>query len=462
MPGESQTMTAILARYLPDFIRERLAGRDNLKKLIGNTGWLFADRLLRMAIGLVVGVWIARYLGPDQFGQINYAFAFVALFSFLATFGLDGIVVRDLVQDPARANEILGAAFIIKLTGALLTVLTAIIAIRLLQPSDSQAHVLVAIIAAGTVFQALDVIDFWFQARVEARFVVYARGAAFLIASIARVVMILAGAPLIAFAWVVSLEILFAAIGLSLAYRTTGQHLSSWTASLQRIQKTLKDCWPIALAAVAVMVYMRIDQVMLGQMLGNQAVGIYTAAARISEVWYFIPTAIVVSVTPALIEARKVSTTLYYVRLAQLFRLMSGLALVIAVFLTFAADFVAGLLYGDAYEGVGTILAIHIWAALFVFLGVAQSPWSINEGLTRIALLRTVLGAIANVVLNLLLIPRYGPIGAAIATTVSYALSAVILNAFSSSTRRIFVMQLKSMLLFVPEKDERYEAKRPG
>ena len=455
-------MTAIWVRYLPDFIRNQLAGRDNLRKLIGNTGWLFADRVLRMAIGLVVSVWVARYLGPDQFGLLNYALAFVALFSFLVTFGLDGIVVRDLVQDPARGNEILGTAFIIKLAGAFLSIVASIIAIRLLQPLDSHVHVLVAIIAAGAAFQALDVIDFWFQARVEARFVVYARGTAFLIASIAKVVMIATEAPLIAFAWVVSLEMLFSALGLMLTYRTTGQRLSLWTANLQRIRRTLNDCWPIALAGVAVVVYMRIDQVMLGQMLGNEAVGVYSAAARISEVWYFIPTAIVVSVTPALIEAKKLSTSLYYIRLAQLFRLMSGIAIVIAISLTFAAGYVADLLYGDAYEGVGTILAIHIWAALFVFLGVAQSPWSINEGLTRIALVRTVLGAIANVVLNLLLIPRYGPVGAAIATTISYALSAVILNAFSSSTRRIFVLQLKSMLLILPEKNEGYEAKRPG
>jgi len=442
-------MTAIWVRYLPDFIRSRLAGRPNLRKAIGNTGWLFADRLLRMAIGLFVSVWIARYLGPDQFGLFNYALAFVALFGFLVSFGLDGIVVRDLVQNPTRGSEILGTAFIIKLVGALLSIVTAIAAIRLLQPSDAEVHVLVAIIAAGTVFQTLDVIDFWFQARVEARFVVYARGAAFLIASIVRVVLITTNAPLTAFASVVSLEIVLAALGLVFAYRATGQHLFLWTANLHRIQQTLKESWPLAIAAVAVIVYMRIDQVMLGQMLGNQAVGVYSAAARISEVWYFIPTVIVVSVTPALIEAKKLSTTLYYVRLTRLFRLMSGIALVIAVSMTFGADFVASLLYGDAYEGVGTVLAIHIWAALFVFLGVAQGPWNINEGLTKLALVRTVVGAVANIVLNLLLIPPYGSIGAAIATTVSYALAGVILNAFSDSTRKIFVLQLKSMLLIV-------------
>ncbi len=137
------------------------------------------------------------------------------------------------------------------------------------------------------------------------------------------------------------------------------------------------------------MLYMKVDQIMLGQMLGNRAVGMYSAAVRVSEVWYFIPMSIVASVSPLLIEARKVSADLYYERLSDLFRLMVAIALVIAIPMTFLAGSVAAVLYGNDYEGVGPVLAIHIWAALFVFLGVAQSPWTINEGVTKLALLRT-------------------------------------------------------------------------
>jgi PST family polysaccharide transporter len=155
---------------------------------------------------------------------------------------------------------------------------------------------------------------------------------------------------------------------------------------------------------------------------------------------------IVASVTPTLIEARKLSVSIYRYRLANLFRLMSMLALAIAIPMTFASGYVTRILYGSQYEGAAPILAIHIWAALFVFLGVAQGPWNINENLTKLALVRTVIGAVANILLNVLLIPRYGAIGAAIATTVSYALAAVILNAFSRSTQEIFFMQLRSMV----------------
>jgi PST family polysaccharide transporter len=445
-------MNSVWVRVLPVSIRDSLDGRHNLQNLIGNTGWLFADRILRMSVGLVVSVWIARFLGPDRYGLFNYALAFVALFSILATLGLDRAVVRELVHSPERKDEILGTTFILKFVGGGLTLAVSVLAVLLLRPANSIVHRLVAIIAAGTVFQAFDAIDFWFQARVESRFVVYAKSCAFLLVSALKIVLIVRNAPLIAFAWAASIEVLLGAFGLVLAYQLRGQRVSAWGMTLKRIKQTMKDGWPLALSGVAVMVYMKIDQVMLGQMLGNRAVGVYSAAIRISEAWYFIPMSIVASVTPSFIAAKKISETLYYDRLAQLFRLMSVIALGIAVPMTFASGYVARMLYGNQYNGVGPILAIHIWAALFVFLGVAQGPWDINEGLTKLALLRTLIGAAANVFLNVLLIPKYGPIGAAIATTASYALSAVVLNAFNRNTRGIFRLQLKSMLVMVPSK----------
>jgi polysaccharide transporter, PST family len=443
-------MNSIWHKYLPVSIRGSLDGRHNLQKLIGNTGWLFADKILRIGVGLVVSVWIARFLGPAQYGLFNYALAFVALFGIFATLGLDGIVVRELVNYPERKDEILGTAFVLKLAGGGLALLLAVAAILLLRPADSLVHWLVAIIAAGTIFQSLDTIDFWYQARVESRFVVYVRSSAFLLVSAVKVLLILKKAPLIAFALAGCLEILLGALGLAIIYRMTGQRVLKWGMTAQRLGQTIKDSWPVAIGGIAVMVYMKIDQVMLGQMMGNKAVGVYSAAIRLSEVWYFIPMSIVASVTPSLIEAKKISPAVYFHRLAKLFRLMSALGLGIAIPMTFLSGYVAKALYGDEYGGVGPILAIHIWAALFVFLGVAQSPWSINEGLTKLALARTITGAAVNVLLNLLLIPQYGPIGAAIATTVSYAISAVALNAVSARTRPILALQLRSMLLVGP------------
>lgn len=431
--------------WLPGFVRRYVAGRNGLQQVVANAGWLFADKVIRLGVGLFVWIWVARYLGPQQFGLLNYAMALAALCGVLAGLGLDGIVVRNLVRNPEHRDWLLGTAFMLKLAGGIVAFVLSLAVATLLRPHDALALWLVGIVAAGTIFQALDAIDFWFQSRVESRYVVYARNAAFLAASVAKIALILAQAPLIAFAWVALGEIALGAGGLLTAYRWQGHGLRAWRSTPQCAGELLKESWPLVLSGLAITVYMKIDVVMLGEMVGDQAVGIYSATVRVSEIWYFIPVAIVSSVTPALIEAKKVSEGLYYQRLARLFRLLAGVALTVAILMTFGAGFVTDLLYGEAYSGASVVLAIHIWAAVFVFLGVAQGPWSINEGLTKLLLFRTLFGAIANIALNLMLIPSHGAIGAAVATVISQALSAVVLNAFNSKTRKIFVLQVNAM-----------------
>lgn len=433
-------------KLLPPFIRARFEEGGGLRDIVANTGWLFADKVIRMGVGLFVGVWVARYLGPSRFGLLNYTGAFVALFSVFATLGLDGIVVREIVRDRSSREEILGTAFFMKLSGGVATLVFSLAGISILRPADHLALWLVAITAFGTVFQAVDVVDLWFQSQVASKYTVYARNGAFLLIALVKVVLILNGAPLIAFALAGVGEIALAAAGLAVAYRSHGNRLKEWRGSLACGKRLLRDSWPLIIGGLSVMVYMKIDQVMLGGMLGDAEVGIYTAATRISEIWYVIPTVIVSSVFPAVIEAKGRDEGLYYRRLQRLFSLMTGLALLIAVPMTFLSTQMVTLLFGKNYALSGPILAVHIWASLFVFLGVAQGPWDLTENLTRLSLFRTVVGAIMNILLNLILIPRFSAIGAAVATIISQAFSTVILNALIGRTRPIFLCQLRSVL----------------
>lgn len=179
-------MNYALIKFLPSFIRIRLEGRVALQKILANTGWLFIDKIIRMGVGLLVGIWVARYLGPEQFGLYNYALSFVALFSALATLGLDGIVVRDIVRDPSCKDETLGTAFVLKLIGGGLTFLFVVGANSLLRPHDRLTQWLVGIIALGTIFQAFDTIDFWFQSQVKSKHTVYSKNTAQLAINIVR------------------------------------------------------------------------------------------------------------------------------------------------------------------------------------------------------------------------------------------------------------------------------------
>lgn len=440
----NQAWTAML----PAFIRKRLDGRQELQRIVSNSGWLFADKILRAGVGFFVSVWLARYLGPDQFGLLSYAMALAALFASSTSLGHEGIVVRDIVRDPSARGEILGSAFVLRLAGGIIAFVLAVGSVTFLRPGNSLVLWMVGIIAAGTIFQACDVIDFWFQSQVAAKYSVCARNAAFLLVALLKVALILLIAPLVAFAMAGLAEIVLGALGLVIVYSCSGQKLVAWHWSRFRAARLLWDSWPLAFGAFSIAVYMRIDQVMLGDMAGDAAVGIYSTAVRLSEVWYFIPLGIVSSVFPSIIKAKAIDEGLYYQRMMRLFSLMVVLSLSIAVPMSFLSPLLVVTLFGQGFAAAGPVLAISIWASFFVFLGVAQGPWDLAENLTGLMLFRLASGAGLNIVLNIFLIPAHGAMGAAVATVISQAFASVILNLVHVKTRRIFYLQMKAVLFF--------------
>lgn len=430
---------------LPRRLRSRLDTRVQLQDAVGNTGWLFADRFLRMGVGLAVAVLVTRYLGPGPFGILTYGIVLVGLFASVAILGLESIVLRDLVREPAASGQILGTAFILRLASGSVALIVVIGMLPWIRPGEVALHGVIAVTAGTLILQAFEIVDIWFHSQVRSKYAVYARIPAFIAAALAKVMLVYARAPIVAFAWAGLGEIALGAVGAALAYRATGQRFSGWHFSQSRARQLLADSWPLLLSGIAIGLYMKIDVVMLGTMAGDKAVGTYAAATRISEVWYFIPTAIVTSLAPSLTAAKQASERVYYDRLDRLFNMLAAVAVAIAIPMTFLATPLVRLLYGDRYIAAGPMLSLHIWAALFIFLGIVQTCWTVNEGLTRLALSRTVVGAAANIVLNLALIPRYSGMGAAIATVISYALSGVVLNAFDPRTRHIFRSQVAAI-----------------
>ncbi|WP_460589692.1 flippase [Haliea atlantica] len=426
-------------------IQRRIAHRPNLVKIADNIGWLFFDKILRMGVGLFVGVWIARYLGPEQFGLLNFALAFTGLFGAIATLGLPGIVVRDIVRDPDNARITLGTAALLQLLGGIGSYLLILGAIAYLRPDDALARSIVAILGSTMLFKTSEIAVYWYESQVKSKYVVWVQNGAFLIFTAIKALLILQQATLIVFVWVMLAEAASVATLLFLVLGFRGPALTSLRASTTRAKSLLHDSWPLVLSAIAVMVYMKVDQVMLGQMIGDEAVGIYSAAVRISEVWYFLPMAIVASVFPAILEAKKRSHAEYYARLQKLYDLMVVISVAVAFPMTFLATPLVGLLFGKAYLASGAIVAIHIWAAVFVFLGVASSKWFLAENRQVLSLQRTGLGAVANVALNFWLIPIYGAVGAAIATVISQVIAAWLFDLLQTSTRPMFFMKLAAM-----------------
>ncbi len=424
---------------------KKITDRPGLNKILQNTGWLFADKVLRMGLALVVTIWLARYLGPEQFGLLNFAMAFVALFGAIATVGLNSVVVRDLVKFPQETSSILSTSILLQILGGLITFSLIVLAIHFLKPEDALARAIAIILGLSMVVKFSETIKYWYESQVQSKFVVWAESAVLVLFAAIKILLILQQAPLISFALAIFAESVVLAIALIILYSIQSKTSKIWQPQLCQAKTLLRESWPLILSGLSVMVYMRIDQVMLGQMLNNEAVGIYSAAVKISEMWYFLPIAIVASVYPAIISSKEKSESLYQQRMQNLYDLMVYISVFVALIVTFSADWIVISLFGDAYSEAGFVLAVHIWIGLFVSLGVASSKWFLLEKLSRLIFYRTLYGALLNVILNLLLIPPFGIKGCLIATLISYSFAALWFDAFSTKTRKAFVMKIKAL-----------------
>jgi O-antigen/teichoic acid export membrane protein len=425
-----------------------LQNNQGFVKYFKNTSWLFGEKILRMVVGLFVGIWVARYLGPEQFGLFSYAQSFVGLFTAIATLGLDGIIVRELVKDESRRDELIGTSFWLKVMGAMIVLAILAIAVNFTS-NDSYTNMLVFIIASATIFQSFNVVDFYFQSKVLSKYVVYTNIISLFISSIVKISLILNEAPLESFAWVILFDSFVLACGFIYFYIKTNSIsiIRNLTFSKVTAISLLKDSWPLILSGIVISIYMKIDQVMIKTMLDSEAVGQYSAAVKLSEAWYFVPMVIASSLFPAIVNAKKQSEELYYNRLQNLYDLMVWGAILIAIPTLFLSDYIILTLYGEAYIQASGVLALHIWAGVFVFLGVASSKWFIAENLQKYSFYRTLAGALINIVLNYILIPLYGIYGAAFATLISQAVASYLFNLTNKKLRYTFLLQTNAILL---------------
>jgi len=418
--------------------------RPEIRRVLSNTGWLAADRFIRLGMGLFVTSWIARYLGPERFGLLNYAIAFVYLFSILGALGLDSIVIRNLVREPEARDRLLCTTFFIKLTGGSLSFVLSIATLFYLH-ADRTTMALIAIIGLGTIFQATDVIDYWFQSQVKSKWTVLSKNTAFFAVSAFKIALLSLHAGIVWFGVAALFEIVIGAAGMIFHLVRLGEAPVVWKPDFKLALRLLAQSWPLLLSGVSVMVYMRIDQVMLERMAGTAAVGLYSAAVRLSEMFYFIPMVIASSVLPSIIRSRSLGKEIYLSRLQKYFTLSAVMAVAIALPISLASGWIAHVLYGAQYQGVSTILTVHVWASVFVFMGIARGQYLLSEGYTVFLMIAAATGAVVNIILNLFWIPRYGPFGPAFATVAGYCVSDLVSSFCYRKTFNIGIMQLKAI-----------------
>lgn len=413
--------------------------QDSSKNLI----WLFLDKVIRLGFGLIVGVLVARYLEPELFGKWNYAIAFVSLVSALATLGLDQIVVKHLLKKDQEESVLLGTAFFLRLIGSFFSTLIIIVYFFFFKNDD--VLLLVAILTAINLwFQAFDVIDLKNQSVLQSRKTVIVKNTAFIIISISRLIFVYLKFSLVSFVILGVTEFILGAIGLIAYYGF--ENLQKWKFNFEYARILLNEAWPLILSGILIMLYMRVDQIMIGEILGNKEVGLYSVSTRFTELWYFIPSIFATSFFPKLVEKFYTDIKIYNELCLKLLKLLFVISFSISIFFAFSSEIIINFLYGSEYKLSVFALQISIWTGVFVFWGVAAGNMLVIENLNKHNLIKSIQGLILNVILNLVLIPKYGINGAAIATLISQFYASYFYYLFFKKTRHIFVLQTKSIL----------------
>ena len=425
---------------------KELKNHQGFMKYFKNTSWLFAEKILRMVVSFFVGIWVARYLGPEQFGLFSYSQSFVGLFSSFISLGLTSIVIREIIKYPEKENKILGSAFFIRFGGALVMLLMLFIVTRILE-NDFYTSILIFIIASAIIIQSLNVIDFHFQAKSINKYAVYSNSFSLLLSSVIKIFFILYNFPLIAFVWLVLFDSIIVILGYLFWYLKKNNLNFIYSFDKTIALYLLRDSWPLMFSTLIITFYQQLDQVMLKNMISDYAVGQYAAAVRLNAIFSFLPGVILIALTPAIVNAKKISESLFLDRLQKLydFIVLYSYVSIVVVFI-FIKYFVL-YTFGNEYSDVASIMYIIILGNVFAYLGAGSSRWFINVGYEKKILYRNILGITFNICGNYFLIPIYSVMGAAVTTILSQFTANLLYDLIDKDTDIVLKQKLKALFL---------------
>lgn len=438
-----------MRNLLPRYLRDTLAGRPTLNAVAGNAAWLFADNALRLGLGLTVFSWIARYLGPEQYGTLSYVTAFVALFAAFSSLGIDGIVIRELTLRPEKRNELLGSALVLRLLGGVACIGLATLCASLTRQGDGAFLALVGILSAGALFQAFDVAGHWFASQNKAKYAVVAKGTVFVVICAIKIALVYAGAPLQAFVIAAFAEIALGALALTICFQVNYGPFKEWSCRTSVVTSLVREGWPMMFAFLAYTIYARIDQVMLGAFASDREVGIYAASMRIMEVFVALILMLTASLFPTLSRKHHENPDHYFDLYRGVTTLFTWFAIGCLLVTVLVGRPCMHFLFGPAYDASYDVLLVHMIGFVFMANGGLRSSYFTTIGKQKIILTTTLFSAVFNVLMNCWLIPIYGAVGAAWASAATQMVSMLLLNAMFGPSRRIGSIQLAAFNPFL-------------
>jgi PST family polysaccharide transporter len=398
------------------------------RQLLGNSFWLLVDKVSRLFAGLIIGILVARYLGPTNMGLWNYGLAIFTFFTVFPSLGLDYITARELVNESEeKQGKIISAVILLKIIGALLGIFLSVLTLSFFKGFDDIQVKITLILTLGFIFMAFDGFDYYFQSKLIQKNTVIAKLSAFLLVSGYKAALIYFSAPLLWFVWSSTIEFLLTSLGLIyLFFNLKGRPVLS-LPDIKQIKLLLRDSLPFAASAILILVYYKIDQIMITEILGEKQNGIYAVAVRIYELFMFIPAVLVSSFLPVITQKLKEDEKEFKTKLKQLYAILTYFAIAASIGVWVLGSPLMLTLYGTEFEGSGEALKVIGLGFFPVFLGMATGNYLIARNFKKFNILRSAAGLVVNIFLNLWFIPKYGIVGAAIASVVSNFVSTFLI-----------------------------------
>jgi O-antigen/teichoic acid export membrane protein len=429
-----------------------------LKLRIYNFFWIFGDRILKLSISLLIGIWIVRYFGPEYYGKFNFVTAWLTLMAAMVPFGTESILVAELVKDSDNKESLLASSFFLYLVTGIFFTISSIAFVLVSKIGDKEIFSLVLILSIPNFVRCFTVPRFYFESILLVKHVVIIENSFLVFFTLIKIFFLYASYPYIFFIWSFAMEGVLVSFSIYIYYLSKVSSISLKSFSWFRTKSIIRTSFPLFLSSMAIVLYMKVDQIMIGNMIGDRDLGIYSVAVRLSELWYFVPMAVSSSFYPHLIQLYQENRNKYWFELQRLHVFLFGISFAVAICVQIFSDIGIEYLYGEDFKESSNVLKIHVWSGVFVFLGVAGSNHFIISNIQKYSFYKSAIGLLTNIILNFLLIPRMGIYGAAIATLISQFVASSLFLIYNKETYILFQFQFKSLffwnwfLYFLPSK----------
>ena len=407
-------------------------------------GWLLGGKIVNMILSFFVSLATARYLGPDNFGSINYVAAYVSFFSSITSLGLSVIVIKEISMGKEDDNEVIWTGILMRFLTAVFSTIAVIALVSITDKSDPLMVKIAILESIAILASAFDTFMYWFQGKLLGKYTSIASVVAYIGMSLYRIYLLANNADILWFAFATSVDTLLLSLILMLCYfRENGFHPK---VSVRLGKSLMKQSYHYMISGLIAILYSKIDQIMLKQMLDTYSVGLYTAALTIAGLWGMIPSAFIQSVSPILYKNAEENRGMFYKRLRQSYAGIWLLNICWSLGVSIFSYWVIYLLYGKAYLGARGALVIVVWYTGITSIGSLTQVYLATENKNKYVNYFALAGLVTDVVLNALLIPKMGILGAAIATLVTYTVIHIVMPLAIKDTRDAGRLIIQGML----------------